>query len=661
MTNVPLEVTTPFGAGKLILRNVQGEEGISKLFRFTLQMESDDGALDFTKIVGKAVTVTMTLPGGAKTYRNGIVGRFTQAGKNARGTTYTAEMHPWTWLLTLNSDCHIYQNKSVPDILKAIFGDLGFSDFTNSLKGSYQPREYCVQYNETTFEFISRLMEEEGIFYFFTHTSSGHKMVLADDASAFAACAEISAASIPGTFAAGWESIATIQSCTVEQNVVVGKYKTTDYNFETPSTALLGTASGKQSTPAMYEYPGNHKTQGDGQKIAGRVLNELEAPARLLRGNSNCRSFGAGLKFKVEKHSRSDINDSWVIKTLNWHADLDAAYGNSFEAFPAATAFRPPRVTKKPRISGIQTAIVTGKSGEEIFTDQYGRIKVQFYWDQLGKNDENSSCWIRVAHFWAGKQWGSFFLPRVGQEVVVTFLEGNPDRPLVTGSVYNATQTVPYGLPGEQTKSTIKSHSSKQGSGFNEFRFEDKKDSEEIFLQAQKDLNIKVLHDETRTVTNARTTTISKKDDTLTVSEGNRVISVSKGNETHSVKGTRDLTVTGDETVTDKANFTQKVTKNYTLKVDGDISIEATGNVTIKAGKAFTNQSGTDFTNKAGTTLTNQAGTELTNKAGTNLTNKAGVNLENNAGVQLTNKGSATQTVDGGGMLTVKGGMVKIN
>jgi type VI secretion system secreted protein VgrG len=658
--NVPLLLDTPFGDGKLLLRSIEGQEQISGLFRYTLKAESQETALDFKKVVGKAATVTLMLPGGEKVYRNGIVGRFTQAGRNARGTTYYADLHPWLWLLTMNSDCRIFQNKSVPDILKAVFNDLGFQDFQNSLKGTYKPREYCVQYMESTFDFVSRLMEEEGIFYFFTHTSSGHKMVLADDASAYVDCVGITSASMGGS-AAGWDSEAAVLDCTIEENVVVGKYKTTDYNFETPSTALVGTASGKDAKRSIYEYPGGHKTQSDGQAVAGRALAAYEAPARILRGASTCRSFGAGAKFKLEKHTRADANDKWVLKSVNWSADLEAAYTNSFEGFPASIVFRPPRVTHKPRIAGVQTATVTGKAGEEIFTDQYGRIKVKFHWDQVGKNDENASCWIRVAHSWAGKQWGTFFLPRVGQEVVVTFLEGNPDRPLVTGSVYNATQTVPYGLPAEQTKSTMKSRSSKNGTGFNEFRFEDKKDSEEIFLHAQKDLQIKVLNDETTTITNNRTATIQKKNDTLTVSEGDRIIKVSKGKETHDVKGTREVTVTGDETHTDKANFTQKVTKNYTLKVDGNIEIEATGSVTIKAGKGLTTQAGTEVSNKAGTSLTNKAGTALTNQAGTSLTNKAGTTLENNAGVSLTNKGSASQTVDGGGMLTIKGGMVKIN
>jgi type VI secretion system secreted protein VgrG len=280
--------------------------------------------------------------------------------------------------------------------------------------------------------------------------------------------------------------------------------------------------------------------------------------------------------------------------------------------------FRPQRVTPKPVITGTQTAIVVGKSGEEIWTDKYGRIKVQFHWDQRGKNDENSSCWIRVDYGWAGKQWGSIFLPRIGQEVIISYLEGDPDRPLVTGAVYNAQQLVPYTLPAEQTKSTIKSNTSKGGAGFNEIRFEDKKDSEEMYFHAQKDQSIKVL--------NNRTKEVDK-------------------NEKNTIKGTRDQTITGNETHTDEANFTHKVTGNYELKVTGNLTIDVTGSVTFKSAQS----------------MTHQAQMSMTNEAQMSITNKAGMSMTNEAQVAITNKGNASNTVESGGITTVKGALVKIN
>jgi type VI secretion system secreted protein VgrG len=315
--------------------------------------------------------------------------------------------------------------------------------------------------------------------------------------------------------------------------------------------------------------------------------------------------------------------------------------------------FHRPQVTPKPKVIGAQTALVVGKSGEEIWTDEYGRIKVKFYWDQSSAQDETSSCWIRVMQGWAGKAWGSIFVPRIGQEVVISFLDGNPDRPLVTGCVFNAQQTVPYTLPDEQTKSTIKTNSSKGGSGFNEFRFEDKADSEEIFIQAQKDMNVTVLNNLTTTVTNARSTTVSKKDDSVVVDQGNRSIKVNTGNETHEVKGTRGLTITGNETHTNKADFTQNVTGNFTLKVSGNLSIEVSGSVAIK--------SGTSFDINAGTALSSKAGTSLASEAGTSLSNKAGTTMSNEANISITSKANASHDVESSGILTLKGSLVKIN
>jgi type VI secretion system secreted protein VgrG len=647
-----LTLTTPLGKDKLLISAFQAEERLSDLFHYSLEMVSTDNALDFTKIVGKAVTVGVNLAQGGTEYFNGIVGRFVQAGKDRRFTTYRAEVYPWFWLLTMNSDCRIFQNKTAPDIIKQVFQDAGFTDFTDSLKATYKPREYCVQYMESNFHFVSRLMEEEGIFYFFAHDASSHKMVLADDASAYADIQGTSQIHMLPT-AGTWDDETAIYDCSWEQQVTVGQYQSDDYNFETPSTDLLVKSSSKDKSRSIYEYPGRHMNKGDGDTIAASTLAALETPGKILRGASACRAFRPGAKFTLKAHTRDEVNAEYHLKSVSLRANQTALYSNSFEALPSTVVFRPARTAPRSRIYGSQTATVVGKSGEEIWTDKYGRIKVKFHWDQSAAKDETASCWIRVAQGWAGKAWGGMFIPRIGQEVIVSFLEGDPDRPIVTGCVYNATQTVPYTLPDDQTKSTIKSNSTKGGGGFNELRFEDKKDSEEIFVQAQKDLNITVLNDRTETITNNRTTTISKKDEMLIVDKGNRTVKVNTGNETHEVKGTREVTVTGNETHTDKADFTQKVTGNFTLKVTGNISIEASGTVSIKAG--------TSFTNKAGTSLENDAGTSLTNKAGTALTNKAGTTLENNAGVSMTNKAAAMQTVDGGGMLTLKGGMVKIN
>ena len=518
---------------------------------------------------------------------------------------------------------------------------------------------YCTQYMESDYDFISRLMEDEGIFYFFTHDNGKHTLVLADDSSAHPAVTGYAKVRFRPA-EAKWTEEGSISDCTFEQQAVTGKHQADDYNFEIPSTDLLS-SSKTNDTPMVYEYPAGRGAQADVEAKTNRALQALEAHKQILRGTSSCRSFRPGAKFTLTGHLRDSLNSDYMIRRVSFRADQSTTFTNSFDAQPLATPFRAARVTPRPRIYGSQTATVVGKAGEEIWTDKYGRVRLHFHWDQQGKSDENDSCWVRVAQGWAGKQWGGLFLPRIGQEVVVTFLEGDPDRPLVTGGVYNAEQTVPYTLPDDQTKSSVKSNSSKGGGGFNEIRFEDKAGSEEFYIHAQKDHKAEILNnqtttigaDQTITVKNNRSTTIQEKDETLIVDKGNRTVKVNTGNETHEVKGTRDFTVTGKETHTNKADYVMNVSGNFTLKVSGDIKIEASGAVSIK--------SGTTFNNEAGTTLTNKSGTDLTNQAGTSLTNKAGTTMENNAGVSLTNKASASQTVDGGGMLTVKGGLVKIN
>ena len=665
--NTYLTVTTPLGADVLMLTSMHGEEGMSSLFYFDLEMVSTDAGLDFSQIVGKSVTVSLSLDDSNARCINGVVTRFVQTGGNLNFATYHAEMRPWLWWLTLRTDSRIFQEKTTPDIIKAVFADLGFTDYRVATSATYTAREYCVQYQESAFDFISRLMEEDGIFYFFEHEDGKHTLVLADASSANAACPNLAKARFHPA-SGSQNEFDIVYRWSLEQQAVPKTFSTEDFNFETPSAELLAKKEGSAGRMEVYEYPGGYKAKGAGDGIAAIRLQELQHPALTMRGDSYCRAFVPGYKFALTGHFREDMNTDYVLRRVA-HSATHEAYSNTFDAYPLSVPFRPPRITPRARVMGAQTATVVGKSGEEIWTDKYGRVKVQFHWDQQGKKDENSSCWVRVAHGWAGQGWGMMFLPRIGQEVIVSFLEGDPDRPIITGSVYNAEKTVPYALPGEQTKSTIMGYSSKGGGGNNEIRFEDKKDSEEVYVHAQKDMTIKaendrkkdVLHDEINTIKNDRTTTIQEGNEKLVVSKGDRTVQVETGKETHEVKGERLLTVTGNETHTDKADYTQNVTGKYTLKVTGDLLIDVTGTVTIKSASSVTNQAGTELTNKAGTALTNKAGTDLTNDAGMNLTNKAGMNLTNDAGIQLQNKAAASQTVDGGGMLTLKGGLVKIN
>jgi type VI secretion system secreted protein VgrG len=673
---LPLSITTPLG-DKLNIRKLTAEERISGLFRFELGMVSKENSLAFADMVGKSVTVSMDYGAGLKRHFNGIVGRFIQSGSDRRNTTYYAELLPWFWLLTLSRDSRIFQNKTVPEIIKALFSELGQTDFEDALKGTYKPREYCVQYQETAFNFVSRLMEEEGIFYFFKHEAAKHTLVLADDAANHPPCPGLTKARLARSFSKVEEDD-VLMRVTLEQRVTTGKYSVEDYNFETPSTDLLVTSAGTTSH-RMYEYPAGFGVTGDGEKIANKRLQACELPGKLLRGDGRCRAFTAGYKFTLAEHGRADINGDYVLSQITHSATQDN-YSNSFVAIPSATPFRAPRVTPKPQIPGTQSALVVGPSGEEIFTDKYGRVKVQFYWDQLGKKNENSSCWVRVSQGWAGKAWGSIFIPRIGQEVLVSYLEGDPDCPVITGSVYNAEQTVPYDLPAKKTVSTIKTRSSAKGDTtmFNEIRFEDAKDSEEIYIHAQKDMNIVVENNrttvvgdpdtakegnETITVKNNRTTTISEGNETLTVEKGNRVVTVTKGNNTTLVsEGNETLTVSkgNNDHVVDKGNLTVKVnTGNYTLTVKGNLLIDVTGTVTIKSGQTIDIKATADATIK-GQNVTVDAGMNLTNKAGVKLVNQA-VQVTNDASAKLENKAGGMHDVTAGGILKIAGSLVKIN
>lgn len=526
---------------------------------------------------------------------DGLVAEIRQLPGDASAERYQVLLRPWLWWLTLASNNRVFQNLATSDIVTQVFDQHGFSDYQLQLSGSYQPREYCVQYGESDLAFVSRLLEEDGIFWFFTHAAGKHILVLADSNDAFPP--------IPNG----------------------------------PEVAYLG--------------------QGIG----------LRSQETRLIGESDCRWLVPGHWFTLSGHDDDSLNIDWVLTSVA-HDASHAHYRNRFEAIPKATAYRPARVTPKPRMHP-QTALVVGKAGEDIWTDQYGRIKIQFPWDRDGKNDETSSCWVRVVLPWSGKGFGMQFVPRIGQEVIVTFIDGDPDRPLVTGCVYNGDNALPYALPDNQTQSGIKTNSSKGGGGFNELRFEDKKDAEEVFLQAQKDLNVNVLndstasigHDETLTVQNARTRTVKEGDETVTLEKGKRSVTIQTGSDSLDVKDTRTVTVGADQTHSTGGNYSHKVSGNFELTVDGNLTIKVSGTLALQSGGSLTLKSDADLAAQAGTSLTSKAGTSLTNQAGTSLTNKAGTSLTNDAGVSLTNKAGAEQTVDGGGMLTIKGGLVKVN
>jgi len=619
-----VSVTTPFGADALLLDGFGGREAISEPFHFDLRMHSTNKALDAQTIIGKGVTVTVKDQAGTARYFNGIVKRFAHTGANSQYGFYSAELAPRLWLLTLGQDRMIYQNQSALDIVKAVLGTFQVP-LELRISGDYAVREYCVQYDESAFAFISRLMEEEGIFYFFTFANGAHTMVLADSASAH----EVGQ---PTLYFSPDSSVAPraerVSEFAMTQDIVSGEHVLADYDYLTAaSSTASSSASASVPTGRRFTFPGKYATSAEGTRKSAVRLAAQTVQQQTGRGAGYCYALTAGTSFTLSGHVNSALNVSYVVRAVTHTASNDT-YGNEFNVFPESVPFRAPLTTPSPLVAGTHTAKVVGSSGEEIWTDSNGRVKLKFYWDGSAGADENSSCWVRVSQSSAGQGWGHLFLPRMGQEVVVSYVDGDPDRPLVTGSVYNGENATPVALPSLQTQSVMRSRSSKGGTAGNEIRMEDKLDSEELYFHAQKDMNV--------AIENGLTTTLIAGAESHVIQKGDRTIDVQTGKETHTVKGTRTLDVTGDETHTNHAAFTQNVSGNYTLKVTGNLVIDVTGSISIKAGTSLASEGGTTHASKAGTTLSGE-------------------------GMTISHKASATQTVDGGGMLALKGGLVKLN
>ncbi|HLX46021.1 MAG TPA: type VI secretion system tip protein VgrG [Bryobacteraceae bacterium] len=592
-TNRPMRLYTPLGDDVLLLEGITGTERISRPFEYTLDMLSENDSVSLTALIRKPVHVEIDLVDGNQRIIHGRVSNFAQRGRKQVLTSYQMTVRPWLWFLSLWTDCKIFQNKSVTDIVEQVFTDHHFTDFSLDLVKSYAPRDYCVQYRETGFDFVNRLLEEEGIYYYFEHSTSAHKMILSDAPSKYKYCPDQKSA----RFAVGASSQAeddVVIDLQCNTRAVSGQVTLNDYNFITPSTSLKANAT--DSFPEeIYDYPGDYEDRTGGERLASLRLEERETPATMVTGRSSCRGLIAGYKFDLKNHYRRDLNQAYLITGLSLsmtsnayttNAKVREDYTNAFETIPASVTYRPERITTTPVISGVQTALVVGPSGEEIYSDKYGRVKVQFNWDRDGKKNENSSCWLRVSQDWAGKNWGSVFIPRMGQEVIVEFLEGDPDRPIITGRVYNAEQMPPYALPDNQTQSGVKSRSSKGGSSsnYNEFRFEDKMGSELVLLHAEKDLTTEVEHDENRSVGNDRTTKIANNE-TKTVDQGNETITLNQGNQSTTIKmgnQSTKLNMGNQDTKLDLGAVTTEAMQSITLKVgQSSIVIDQMG-VTIK-------------------------------------------------------------------------------
>ncbi len=691
---------------ELVVQSMVGTEAIGELFVYNLQLLSKNHNLKFKDLVGKQVTVSLDLPEGDR-YFNGYITEFSYL-PHSGSARYRAVVRPWLWFLTRRTDCRIFHNKTVPDIIKEVFSVNAESlSLYEAHLGSHRKWEYCVQYRETDFNFISRLMEQEGIYYYFKHENGKHTLVLSDQVTAHK---EFNSKfkTIPYVAPRGEASAVNedhLQSWSVVQSIIPTSYRYRDYNFKKPKVLIKGekfssfNRKGEHvyplDKPEIYDYPGEYFEPAEGEEYAKFRMQELACQHERVQTGGPCRGLSAGCSFTLKDHPRDDQNKEYVVvsvsHTINGgdHTSGSAPtqlYSCQADVLDRKVPFRTGRVTPKPIVQGPQTAKVVGqkdKSGvpkkDDIYTDPdgYGRVKVQFHWDREHNEDQDSSCWIRVSQIWAGAEWGSMHIPRVGQEVIVSFIEGDPDRPIITGRVYNDDEKPVYTLEANKTQSGIKSRSTPGGGpdNYNEFRFEDKIGEEEITLHAEKnmsttienDLTSLIEHDESRNVINTREVTIGTSDnarpeekieslqvsgqreinisgnDMLTVMDGSkgRLVSVLNGDYALKV-AEKDYTLTVD---TGNADTTVSTGNLSCTTAKGDIALKSTAkNTTIDAGTSI------KLTVGANSITIDKGKIELKSTGGTVTLDPSGVKVAGNL-----------VTTEAKGINAVKGATVKVN
>jgi type VI secretion system secreted protein VgrG len=587
----------PHAASALVVTRFSGTESLSRLYDFHVEFVEKDGQLlELAELPGTQALLTVKIGEAPVRYVHGLVRQAELVGRIEGRWRYRVQVVPKMERLCQMRKSRIFQEQSVPDIVKKVLGETGV-EHRFVLSGAYAPREYCVQYRESDFDFISRLLEAEGIFYFFEHAEGSHTLVLGD--------AENAHADLPG---GAKLPLREADQRTYDEEFISrmervhrlrpGAVMLRDFDFKKPALDLSTTDKSTDGVAdlELYDYPGEYVAPGVGKALAKVRMEAKAQGSQTHLGQSVCPRLGPGYLFEAEHPGEGTFSGQYLVEevmhsglqpdTHGGAETLGGMYHNDFQCLPKGVPFRPPRVTPLPHIPGLQTATVTGPGGEEIHTDQHGRIKVQFHWDREGKRDDKSSCYVRVGQSWGGLAWGALFLPRIGQEVLVRFLEGNPDRPLIAGAVYNGANPTPYGLPGDRTKSTLKSASSLGSNGFNEARIEDKAGQEEIFVHAQKDEDLLTENDKDQEVRGYEDLLV-KKDRKRTV-EGHQRLDVSlddvrlvEGNQTLQVKGNRDTTTHG--------SHSESVEGNQSITVGGfqTVDIMAASSETVGAARTL--------------------------------------------------------------------------
>ncbi|MCP4431058.1 MAG: type VI secretion system tip protein VgrG [Gammaproteobacteria bacterium] len=654
-SNRPIAISTPLGEDVLLFQSMTAKETLGHLFEFSLDLLSEDENISIPDILGQNVTIRLELPDGENRYFNGWVSRFRQVGSEGRLALYEATVHPWLWFLTRTSDCRIFQNVTVPDIIKEVFRKHNFTNFDERLNDTYRTWEYCVQYRETDFNFVSRLMEQEGIYYYFSHESDKHTLILSDSYS--------SHEPIPGyenipfypqNEVAGRE-LEHISEWVVTQQIQPGTYTLDEYDFKRPRAELLATLANPQAHEhaeyEVYDYPGEYVEAGDGEQYVRTRIEELNAQHEQMQGQSNARGLTAGGLFELIEFPRPDQNREYLVTSATHYLTQSGyesdspqegpVYSCNFTSIDAQQPYRSPRTSAKPIVQGPQTAIITGPAGEEIWTDEHGRVKLQFHWDRYGENDENSSMWIRVSQVHAGKGFGGIDIPRIGEEVIVEFLEGDPDRPIVTGRVYNGDNKPPSGLPAAGMVSGLKSNSTPGGGGDNTMMLDDTKGKEKITIHAQYDMGTTVDHDQTNTVKNDFTETI-KNNASITISEGTYKHDVKANTATYHVQGA----------LTENYDDIQSTTANKAITIESGtahVHIDASTVIKLHVGASTIKMDSGGNITIDGVNININAASTVTIKG--KIVHSEATAEHQTKGAVVSSEGSATNTVKGGTVL----------
>jgi type VI secretion system secreted protein VgrG len=624
-TNAMVWMSGSYPAKDMLLKRAIVREKLSTLTETTIEFQSKNKAVKLAEIIGRTMSIHIKTASSEERKFSGTVVSVENLGLREGYGHYVAEVRPWFWMLTRTQDCRIFQEKTAVEIIEQIFSETGFTDYTNSLSDTPAKRTYCVQYRESDFDFICRLMEEEGIYYYFDNKMAENaveKLILCDGISGHVPVPEESTLEFHARDKNDRRRDDHIAEWVSEENLTRGKVTLNDFDFLSPTADLKAPVSIEKGTHKhndyeVYDPPGHYRKETELGKNQARVRMEAEAVRhQQWRGAGSVRTLGTGYTFKLKEHPEKAANIEYLVTdathyfqvstdftederrrdlatgSMDFPEEMESdAYACTFGAIPKKEQFRAPLITPWPEIPGLHTATVVGNSGEEITTDEYGRIKVQFHWDREGKKDEKSSCWIRVVTPWSGKGWGAVAIPRMGQEVVIQFEEGDPDRPICTGMLYNKDTMPPYTLPDNKTQSGVMTNSSKEGGGYNELMFEDKKDAEMMRLQAQKDHEMLIKNKSVVTVGldeidagdhdgDGSLSQVVKQNVTETIQEGDHFFTIETGSQEIEIKTDKTQTITANyDTTVEQGNMTVDVSA-------GKIEMEAAQEILLKVGSS---------------------------------------------------------------------------